>query len=89
MGLLSGNMIVWLIPSSRYILDMEDKPFPETSYFSSQKALLKIAVYFPIPWCRFPSLGCFFPGDIVKKAELRAYTTTRNYNVLTFLDFRV
>jgi hypothetical protein len=61
LGFVAGNMFVWLIPPVRRILDQEATPFPETSFLSSQRSLLKLAAYFTTPCVALAVVGALLP----------------------------
>jgi len=41
LGMILGNLFVWLIPPARRVLDAEAIPYPETTFWNAQKTLVK------------------------------------------------
>ena len=61
LGFLVGNMVVWLIPPIRRVLDQEARPFPETSFLSAQRGLWQGVIYLTLPCVALAILGTFLP----------------------------
>ena len=61
LGFLVGNIVVWLIPSIRRVLDQEARPFPETSFLSAQRGLRQGVIYLTLPCFALAALGTLLP----------------------------
>ena len=61
LGFMVGNMVMWLIPSIRKVLDQEAKPFPETSFLSTQRGLRQGVIYLTLPCVALAMLGAWLP----------------------------
>jgi hypothetical protein len=60
-GFIAGNLLVWAIPPIRLVLDQEARPFPDASFLSSQRGLLKMAAYITPPFVALAVIGALLP----------------------------
>jgi hypothetical protein len=44
-GFMLGNILIWLIPPARRVLDAEAEGYPVTSFAESMRGLLKICLW--------------------------------------------
>ena len=59
--MLTGNVLVWLIPKARRKLNAEAQPHPGTTFREAQSQLLKVAIFLVPLSVSITMLGAMLP----------------------------